>query len=92
MNPLPFPEEENTFAHSGISSEQLSIMASKKLINTMFRWHEMKVDRDGNVFNFDDDEIGSSLSKSLCCLRIYNAIKPEQVRGIIRHLSDGKYE
>ena len=86
-NNLPFPDPEEGFKYmADMSPRDISVLASKKLINVLFLWKEAGIDAKGNKFNFEDNV--EALANALTVLEIERILTINQKNAIIKHLSD----
>lgn len=82
---LPFPNPEEGFKHvADMSPIELSVVASKKMINIFFKWKKMGKDSQGHKYNFEDHV--ESLSKALAVLEVERILTIDQKNAIIKHL------
>jgi hypothetical protein len=83
---LPFPNPEEGIKYmADLSPRQMSVLASKKLINLFFEWKETGKDASGHKYSFKDNI--ESLSSALTVLEIERILTIQQKNAIIEHLS-----
>ena len=86
---LPFPDPEKGFKYmANMTPKDMSVIASKKIINVLFMWKELGKDASGNEYKFKDNIV--TLSNALTVLEMERILTIEQKNAIIKHLGDGQ--
>ena len=82
---LPFPDENGGFKYmADMTGNDMAIMASKKIINVLYKWKEMGIDASGN--KYEPTQQVETLSNALSVLEMARLLTISQKEAIINHL------